>query len=188
MINRNKQRHEPIKAPSNNRHSLEAREKSRVHGAFDFGFACHWLKNWRDSFKPITTRSNRNHVITFDRHLKTALWIWYCLHLILGRRGEKEKHRENGQEMVGFYPEQTENDSLAEKERRGLGDARCRELSHRQCSRTAYSLSGVEENLSLFKASCCYFFGRATEISVLQSLHAIDSHRLWFQSFLEFII
>ena len=24
--------------------SLEAREKSRVHGAFGFGFASHWLK------------------------------------------------------------------------------------------------------------------------------------------------
>ena len=32
-----------------------------------------WLKNWRESFKPITKRSNRNHVITFDIHLKTAL-------------------------------------------------------------------------------------------------------------------
>ena len=55
--------------------SLEAREKSRVHGAigFGFGFASHWLKNWRDSFKPITKRSNRKHVITFDSHLKTAL-------------------------------------------------------------------------------------------------------------------
>ena len=55
--------------------SLEAREKSRVHGAigFAFGFAPHWLKNWRDSFKPITKRSTRNHVITFDSHLKTAL-------------------------------------------------------------------------------------------------------------------
>ena len=53
--------------------SLEAREKSRVHGAIGFGFASHWLKNWRESFKPITTRSNRNHVITFDSHLKTAL-------------------------------------------------------------------------------------------------------------------
>ena len=30
-------------------------------------------KNWRESFKPITKRSNRNHVITFDSHLKTAL-------------------------------------------------------------------------------------------------------------------
>ena len=49
--------------------SLEAREKSRVHGAIGFGFASHWLKNWRDSFKPITKRSNRNHVITFDSHL-----------------------------------------------------------------------------------------------------------------------
>ena len=53
--------------------SLKAREKSRVHGAIGFGFASHWLKNWRDSFKPITKRSNHNHVITFDSHLKTAL-------------------------------------------------------------------------------------------------------------------
>ena len=53
--------------------SLEARERSRVHGAIGFGFASHWLKNWRESFKPITKRSNRNHGITFDSHLKTAL-------------------------------------------------------------------------------------------------------------------
>ena len=45
--------------------SLEAREKSRVHGAIDFVFASHWLKNWRESFKPITKRSNRNHVYYF---------------------------------------------------------------------------------------------------------------------------
>ena len=43
--------------------SLKAREESRVHGAIGFGLACHWLKNWRESFKPITKRSNRNHVI-----------------------------------------------------------------------------------------------------------------------------
>ena len=53
--------------------SFKAREKSRVQGAIGFGFASHWLKNWRESFKPITKRSNRNHVITFDSHLKTAL-------------------------------------------------------------------------------------------------------------------
>ena len=52
---------------------LKAREKSRAHGAIGFGFASHRLKNWRESFKPITKRSNRNHVITFDSHLKTAL-------------------------------------------------------------------------------------------------------------------
>ena len=39
---------------------LKAREKSRVHGAIGFGFASHWLKNWRKTFKPITKRSNRN--------------------------------------------------------------------------------------------------------------------------------
>ena len=52
---------------------LKAREISRVHGAIGFDFASLWLKNWRESFKPITKRSNRNHVITFDSHLKTAL-------------------------------------------------------------------------------------------------------------------
>ena len=62
--------------------SLKGREKSRVHGAIGFGFASHWLKNWRESFKPITKRSNRNHVITFDSHLKTALTlVWLtCYH------------------------------------------------------------------------------------------------------------
>ena len=53
--------------------SLKARAKSCVHGAIGFGFASHWLKNWRESFKPITKRSNGNHAITFDSHLKTAL-------------------------------------------------------------------------------------------------------------------
>ena len=51
--------------------SLEARGESRVPGAIGFGFVSHWLKNWRE---PITKRSNRNHVITFDSHLKTALY------------------------------------------------------------------------------------------------------------------
>ena len=50
---------------------LEAREKSRVRGAIGFGFTSHCLKNWRESFKTITKRSNRNHVITSDSHLKT---------------------------------------------------------------------------------------------------------------------
>ena len=53
----------------------EAREISRVYGAIGFGFASDWLKNWHESFKPITKRSNRNHVITFDSHLKTALTL-----------------------------------------------------------------------------------------------------------------
>ena len=59
--------------------SLKAREKSRVHGAIGFGFTSHWLKNWRESFWPITKTSNR--VITFDSHLKAAQCV---LHLTLG--------------------------------------------------------------------------------------------------------
>ena len=53
--------------------SPEAREKSRVHGSIGFGFASHWLKSWNESFKSITKRSNRKHVITFDSHLKASL-------------------------------------------------------------------------------------------------------------------
>ena len=68
---RGKQRDEPITIPSN--YLAQSQEKSRVHGAIGFGFASHWLKNWREPFKPIIKRSNRNHVITFDSHLKTAL-------------------------------------------------------------------------------------------------------------------
>ena len=54
--------------------SLKVREKSRVHGVIGFGFASHWLKKMRESFKAITKRSNRNHVITFDSHPKIALF------------------------------------------------------------------------------------------------------------------
>ena len=59
--------------------SLEAREKSSVRGAIGFGFDSHWLKNWRESFKPITKFSNRNHVITFDSHLKIVITFDSCL-------------------------------------------------------------------------------------------------------------
>ena len=63
--------------------SLQKWEKSHIHGAIGFGFASHWLKNWCESFKPITKRSNLDHTITFDSHLKTALTIntKYSIHL-----------------------------------------------------------------------------------------------------------
>ena len=44
---------------------LKVREKSCAQGAIGFGFASDWPKNWRETFKPITKRSNRNRVITF---------------------------------------------------------------------------------------------------------------------------
>ena len=55
------------------RNPLKAWERSCVHGAIGFGFDSHWLKYWCESFKPITRRSNHNHVFTFHSHLKTAL-------------------------------------------------------------------------------------------------------------------
>ena len=58
-----------------NCNSLKTWEKSLIGGVIGFGFDSHWLKNWRESFKPITKPSNRNHVITFDSHLKTALEV-----------------------------------------------------------------------------------------------------------------
>ena len=50
--------------------------------AIGFGFDSHWLENWRESFKPITKLSNRNHVITFDSHLKTALTLLDCFDVV----------------------------------------------------------------------------------------------------------
>ena len=73
--------------------SLKARVKSRVHGAIGFDFAPHWLKNWRESFKPITKCSNRNHVITFDSHLKTALSD--KLSVILSLQAENKRENKN---------------------------------------------------------------------------------------------
>ena len=74
--------------------SLKAREKSRIQGAIAFGFVSHWLKNWRESFKPIPKRSNRHHVITFNSHLKTAL---NHITIIITLKGiEKIKTEKNG--------------------------------------------------------------------------------------------
>ena len=58
---------------------LNAREKWRVQGAIGFGFASNSLKNLRETFKPIAKRSNRNHVITFDSHLKLRYLVpnWF---------------------------------------------------------------------------------------------------------------
>ena len=57
--------------------SLKAREKSRVHGAIGFGFTSHWLKNWHESFKPITKRSDCNTLL-----LSTVIWklLYYIYH------------------------------------------------------------------------------------------------------------
>ena len=52
-------------------------KKSLVRGAIGFGFTSHSLKNWRESFEPITKSTNRNRIITFDNHLKTALNVIY---------------------------------------------------------------------------------------------------------------
>ena len=57
---------------------LKAREKSRLHGAIFFGFASHWLKNWRESFKPIIKRSNRNHLKTALTRPSTSLMPNSC--------------------------------------------------------------------------------------------------------------
>ena len=69
LLRASRQRDEPITIPHNycTCNSLVAREKSHIHGVI--GFDSHWLKNWHNPFK----RSNRNHIITFDSHLKTAL-------------------------------------------------------------------------------------------------------------------
>ena len=62
------------------RNLLKARGKSHLQSVIDFGFASRWLKikNWRENFSSIIKRSNCNHIITVDSHLKIAV-----MHLIL---------------------------------------------------------------------------------------------------------
>lgn len=45
---------------------LKAPEKSRAQGTirFGFAFASNWLKNLRETFKPITKHSNHNRLVT----------------------------------------------------------------------------------------------------------------------------
>ena len=64
--------------------SLKAREKSRVHGAIGFGLSSHWLKNCRESFKPITKRCNRKqdcqlHYQVFCRPIRFLCTCPHCL-------------------------------------------------------------------------------------------------------------
>ena len=40
--------------------SPKGQEILHIQGAIAFGFGSHWLKNGRESFKPITKCSNRN--------------------------------------------------------------------------------------------------------------------------------
>ena len=75
---------------------LKTWELSRVHSAIGFGLASHWLKNWRESFKAITKRRNRNHVITFDCHLGTALTLQHSFYRL---RCVLQKHSARANEL-----------------------------------------------------------------------------------------
>ena len=69
-----KQCDEPIRITISNYLELaQSAGKWCLQVAIGFGFVSHWLKNWRENLKPITKRTNRNRVITFNSHLKTAL-------------------------------------------------------------------------------------------------------------------
>ena len=51
---------------------LKAWEQSPAQSAIGFGFASRGLKKWREIFKPINKRRNRNRVIT-------STFIWKLL-------------------------------------------------------------------------------------------------------------
>ena len=42
--------------------------ENNYHNITVIGVASHWLKNWQETFKPVTTRNICNQVITFDSH------------------------------------------------------------------------------------------------------------------------
>ena len=54
---------------------LKAREKPRVQGAIGFDFVSHWLKNWRESFTPISKRSNHNRPISIYSGARDLLQV-----------------------------------------------------------------------------------------------------------------
>ena len=45
---------------------LKAQVKSRIQGAIDSSFASYWLKDWRESFQPVTKKRNRNHAVAVE--------------------------------------------------------------------------------------------------------------------------
>ena len=69
-----KQHDEPIKFVAISSNLLKARKKiSHLRVAIGFGFPSRSVLKWREIVMPITKRSNRNRLMTFDSHLKTAL-------------------------------------------------------------------------------------------------------------------
>ena len=55
----------------------QARENTLAHVVIGLGFACHWLRNWREFFWPITQRSNakpkKKTQLAIDAQMKTTL-------------------------------------------------------------------------------------------------------------------
>ena len=48
----------------------QAREKACERGTVGFSFACHWLRNWREFYKPITepTKVEPEQTRNYFRH------------------------------------------------------------------------------------------------------------------------
>ena len=51
----------------------QARENTCERGTIGFGFASHWLRNWREFLQNVVKQNQSKRKITFDTRLKTAL-------------------------------------------------------------------------------------------------------------------
>ena len=58
--------------------SLEARVKSRVHGAIGLDFASHRLKNWREPFKAITKAQQSQSRNYFPQSFENCAIIYFA--------------------------------------------------------------------------------------------------------------
>ena len=77
--NMSRQCDEPITIPSNYLQLTRSAGKITRTWCDWFWFWFSLVENWRESFKPSTKRSNCNHVIGFDSHLKTVLFrLSFC--------------------------------------------------------------------------------------------------------------
>ena len=75
-LNRSKQSDEPIRILSDYLEPAHSAGKTTRTKCDWFWFCFSLVENWRETFKPITRRSNRNRVITFDSQFNTALGVY----------------------------------------------------------------------------------------------------------------
>ena len=75
--NVSKHGNKPIRISGYYQYLAQSARKNRANrqSTIGFGFTSHWLKNWRETLKPISKCSSSHRLIAFDSYLNTALIV-----------------------------------------------------------------------------------------------------------------